>query len=158
MKRPFKIVSGGQTGVDRAVLEWAVASQVPHGGWCPRDRKAEDGVIPLKFNLTETDSPTYAVRTRWNVRDSDGTVIFSATSQLNGGSKLTRESAETQGKPWIHLDVSEGVAEAVRRLNRFIDRHDIATLNVAGPRASEEPDNSHFVQAVLSRALKPFLA
>lgn len=157
MKRAFKIISGGQTGVDRAALEWAVANNVTHGGWCPRGRKAEDGAIPDSFKLAETYSPTYAVRTRWNVRDSDGTVIFSATNQINGGSKLTRESAETQSKPWLHLDASLGMAEAARRLRRFIEEHNIATLNVAGPRASDEPDNGSFVQSVLSRALKPFL-
>lgn len=157
MKRAFKIVSGGQTGVDRAALEWAVANNVTHGGWCPCGRKAEDGAIPDSFKLAETYSPTYAVRTRWKVRDSDGTVIISATNQINGGSKLTRESAETQGKPWLHLDASLGMAESARRLRRFIEENQIATLNVAGPRASDEPDTGPFVQAVLSRALKPFL-
>jgi hypothetical protein len=157
MTSAFKTVSGGQTGVDRAALEWAVANNVAHGGWCPRGRKAEDGAIPDSFKLAETYSPTYAVRTRWNVRDSDGTVNFSATTQINGGSKLTREPAETQGKPWLHLGASLGVTESARRLRRFIEEHNIATLNVAGPRASDEPDNGSIVQAVLSRTLKPFL-
>ena len=158
MKRKLKIISGGQTGVDRTALEWALAHDVPHGGWCPRGRKAEDGSIPTEFHLKETHASTSVIRTRWNVRDSDGTVIFSAGPELNGGSKLTREFAQLQGKPWLHLDSSLGVVEAVRRLRRFIEEEGIATLNVAGPRASEEPDNGKFVHAVLSRALKPFIA
>jgi hypothetical protein len=158
MKPGFKIISGGQTGVDRAALEWAMAHDVPHGGWCPRGRKAEDGSIPTEFNLKETYTSTYAIRTRWNIRDSDGTVIFSSSPELNGGSKLTREFAQLQGKPWLHLDASVGVAEAVRRLRRFIEEQGIATLNVAGPRASEEPGNGKFVHAVMSRDLKSFIA
>lgn len=140
MKRRFKIISGGQTGVDRAALEWALVHDVPHGGWCPRGRKAEDGRIPAEFNLTEARTSDYAVRTRWNIRDSDGTVIFSAGLELNGGSWLTWELAQLQGKPRLHLQRSQCVAKAVRRLGRFIEQYGIVTLNVAGPRSSEEPE------------------
>ena|SRR2546425_12464089 len=70
-KSPFKIVAGGQTGVDRAALDWAIAQGVRHGGWCPKGRRAEDGTIPRRYRLKEARSPAYHVRTRWNVRESD---------------------------------------------------------------------------------------
>ena len=154
MKPPFKILSGGQTGVDRAALEWALANGLPHGGWCPRNRKAEDGRIPSQFRLRETRSPTYAVRTRWNVRDSDGTVIFSRRRQLMGGTRRTMEAARKLGKPWLHLTSSLDATRAARQLNAFIQRHRIAVLNIAGPRVSEEPGIGQFVEAILTRALK----
>lgn len=154
MKRPFKILTGGQTGTDRAALEWALANGVPHDGWCPKDRKAEDGRIPSRFRLRETRSRTYAVRTRWNVRDSDGTVIFSRHRRLMGGSRRTMEAARKLGKPLLHLTGSMDVTEAAQRLNAFIRQHHITVLNVAGPRASEEPGIGEFVQTVLARVFK----
>src|SRR5262245_13445725 len=87
----LKIISGGQTGVDRAALEWALARGIPHGGWCPKGRRAEDGIIPPRFQLEETDSDNPSVRTRGNIRDSNGTVIFSGSLELSGGTKETAE-------------------------------------------------------------------
>ena len=154
-KKPrLKILAGGQTGVDRAALEWALADGLPHGGWCPKGRKAEDGSIPSRFRLQETRSRTYAVRTRWNVRDSDGTVIFSRHRRLLGGTRRTADAAAKLGKPLLHLTSSLGAAQAARRLESFIRKHAIAVLNVAGPRASEEPGIGRFVETVLSRVLK----
>jgi hypothetical protein len=154
-KKPrLTIIAGGQTGADRAALEWALANGVPHGGWCPRDRKAEDGRIPSRFRLRETRSSTYAVRTRWNVRDSDGTVIFSGRRRLRGGTRRTVEAVRKLGKPWLHLPGSLGAARAARQLDAFIQRHRIAVLNVAGPRESEEPGIGRFVAAVLACGLK----
>ena len=72
-----KIISGGQTGVDRAALDFAIEHDIPYGGWCPKGRKAEDGPIGSRYLLKETPTSTYPQRTEWNVRDSDGTVIFS---------------------------------------------------------------------------------
>jgi hypothetical protein len=152
MKARLKIISGGQTGVDRAALEWALANGVPHGGWCPKGRKAEDGVIPRRFRLKETGSGSYAVRTRWNVRDSNGTVIFSLRRQLAGGSRLTAATARKLGKPLLHLTAADGAAECARRLDAFIRDRGIAVLNVAGPRASEEAGASEWARAMLSRA------
>ena len=80
----FKIVSGGQTGADRAALDWAIRHKVPHGGWCPKNRKAEDGVIVRRYKLIETPTANYAQRTEWNVRDSDATVIFNIAAALKG--------------------------------------------------------------------------
>ena len=157
MKRLFKIMSGGQTGVDRAALEWALANGVPHGGWCPKGRKAEDGIIPIQFQLKEMGSGNYTMRTRRNVRDSGGTVIFSKGLELSGGTKETAEFAKEIGKPLLHLVSSLEVKAAAAQFNAFLKEHGIVVLNVAGPRFSEEPDTGKFVQAVLSRALKPFI-
>lgn len=82
-----KIVSGGQTGVDRAGLDFAIALGIPHGGWCPKGRKAEDGPIDNRYQLQETPRADYLQRTEWNVRDNDGTVIFTVNATLSGGSK-----------------------------------------------------------------------
>ena len=97
------IVSGGQTGADRAALDWALEHGVACGGWCPKGRKAEDGVIHAKYPLKESSSSSYLQRTEWNVRDSDGTVIFSLAPKLTGGSLKTKEFARKRNKPWIHI-------------------------------------------------------
>ena len=80
-----KLLSGAQTGADRAALDWAIFRDIPHGGWCPKGRKAEDGKIPPQYQLTETPLASYLQRTEWNVRDSDGTVIFTVAAALAGG-------------------------------------------------------------------------
>jgi hypothetical protein len=157
MKATLKIVAGGQTGVDRAALEWALANDVPHGGWCPKGRKAEDGVIPPQFQLRETGSDNYSIRTRRNVRDSGCTVIFSESAELTGGSKETAEFAKAIGKPLLHLLSSAEINEPATQLNSFLKEHGIVVLNVAGPRALEEPEVSQFVKAVLSHALISFV-
>lgn len=89
----IKIVSGGQTGADRAALDWALAHGVPCGGWCPKGRKAEDGPIDLKYPLKETPSSSYIQRTEWNVRDSDATVVFSNRGPRVG--ELVKQMLET---------------------------------------------------------------
>ncbi len=144
--RVEKIVSGGQTGVDRAALDWALARGVPCGGWCPKGRRAEDGPIDPRYPLIETPSADYAQRTEWNVRDADATVIFSLAPVLSGGSKLTQELAERLGKPCLHLH--PGV-DAPSLLASFVRRHRVRVLNVAGPRASNEPGVYRYVQEVL---------
>src|SRR5262249_55360364 len=132
----FKVVSGGQTGADRAALDWAIAGGLPHGGWCPRGRRAEDGRIAPRYRLTETPSDDYLQRTEWNVRDADGTVILSLSATLTGGSKKTAEFAEALGKPWLHLARDGNDDDAGAHLGRFVEAHGIRILNVAGPRAS----------------------
>ena len=147
-----RIVSGGQTGADRAALDWAIAHGLPHGGWCPRGRKAEDGTIPGRYRLSETPGVAYVQRTEWNVRDSDGTVILSLARTLTGGSSKTMALAQQHRKPWIHLARDAHAADAGDRLRRFVEEHGIRVLNVAGPRASTEPEIGAFVLAVLDRA------
>jgi Circularly permutated YpsA SLOG family len=150
--RPAKIVSGGQTGADRAALDWAIANGVEYGGWCPRGRKAEDGTIARRYRLSETPSDRYAQRTEWNVRDSDGTVILSLGDTLTGGSRRTAELAEQHGKPWLHVSRQSNGGDAGERLGRFVADMHIRVLNVAGPRASTEPRIGEFVSEVLDQA------
>ena len=122
---------------------------MPHGGWCPAGRRAEDGPIPAHYVLTETPSAKYRQRTRWNVRDSDGTLIISLKPQLEGGSKATQEIAERLGRPCLHVHPGNAVGAAVRE---FVERHAIRILNVAGPRESSQPGIGTFVAEILLRA------
>lgn len=151
----FVIVSGGQTGVDRAALDFAIANRIEHGGWAPRGRLAEDGPIAPRYRLRETPSPGYAQRTEWNVRDSDATLVFSLATETTGGTRLTIELAERLGKPWLRLAASAAkpVAAHAAALRGWLDVHRVETLNVAGPRASQAPGIERFVTDVLAAAL-----
>ena len=147
----FKLVAGGQTGADRAALDGAIGQGVPHGGWCPRGRKTEDGVLPDRYLLQETPTAAYLQRTEWNVRDSDATLIFTLDDRLDGGSKRTGAFADSLGKPWLH--VRPGVHP--KYVARFLARHGVGTLNVAGKRESSAPGIGELVRQVLSQALRP---
>jgi len=130
-----KIVSGGQTGADRAGLDAAIASGIPHGGWCPKGRKAEDGPIPDRYELTETEGSSYLARTERNVKQSDGTVIFTMGT-LAGGSLRTADFARRHHKPWVHLDLAAlSNEEAAAALTSFVEQSELRVLNVAGMRA-----------------------
>lgn len=131
-----KIVSGGQTGVDRAALDVALERGIPCGGWCPRGRLAEDGRIPDRYPLTETPTNQYRQRTEWNVWDSDGTLIL-ATGKLIGGTKLTEQFTERFGKPCFRVDFAS--PPDVASLKDQLVEAKIRVLNVAGPRESTEP-------------------
>ncbi len=132
-----KIVSGGQTGVDRAALDAALDLGIACGGWCPRGRLAEDGTVPNIYPLTETKSSQYHVRTRQNVRDSDATLIIHI-GPLEGGSALTAKFASEYGRPCMLVDLDkEGDAES---LLIWLKNNEITVLNIAGPRASKMPD------------------
>lgn len=148
-----KIVTGGQTGVDRAALDAAMAVALPHGGWCPKGRFAENGCIPEKYQLVEADSAAYDVRTEANVIDSDATVILSVVPSLEGGSRLTAELAENHQKPLLKLHAIMGEEVAAESLASFIYEYQVRVLNVAGPRASHEPDVYDFVFGVFMRLL-----
>lgn len=129
-----KIVSGGQTGVDRAALDAAVAAGLAIGGWCPRGRRAEDGSIPDRYPLRETPSDAYAQRTAWNVRDSDGTLILVFDDPV-GGTALTVDEAIRQGQPHLLYTLTDPAPLGV--LRAWLESHDLQVLNVAGPRESE---------------------
>lgn len=135
-----KIVSGGQTGVDRAALDFALENRIRTGGWIPKGRRAEDGKIPANYKcLKETDSDEYAKRTELNVRDSDATLIISA-GKLTGGSLLTEILAKRHSKPCIHIDLDAPDPEdAVADVIRWLASIDCGILNIAGPRASSDP-------------------
>ena len=138
-KHPFRIrriVSGGQTGVDRGALDAAISLGLEHGGWCPRGRLAEDGVIPRQYRLRQTKSADYPTRTEQNVLDSDGTLIL-YRQRLYGGTELTRRLAEKHGKPYFLVDLEQTVD--LQPVRRWIDDQSIAVLNVAGPRESSWP-------------------
>ncbi|GAB4363837.1 MAG: putative molybdenum carrier protein [Methylohalobius crimeensis] len=147
-----RIVSGGQTGADRAALDWALGANIEHGGWCPRGRLAEDGTIPRRYRLQETPSNDYALRTEWNVRDSDATVMLSLHDAVAGGTELTRKLALAYRKPCLHVHADMGVQVAAARLRDFVLKHGVNVLNVAGPRASEAPGIEQFVAEVLNTA------
>ncbi|WP_084022293.1 putative molybdenum carrier protein [Chlorobaculum limnaeum] len=130
------IVSGGQTGVDRGALDAAIAAGLAHGGWCPKGRRAEDGMIPEKYMLAETPFFRYAVRTAWNVRDSGGTLVL-ASGPLAGGTKLTALCAWRYGRPCMIVDLD--VRADAGTVAGWIRANGIGVLNVAGPRASDAP-------------------
>lgn len=152
-----RLVSGGQTGVDRAALDAALeCPDVEAGGWCPKGRKAEDGPLPDRYPLRETPAERYAQRTEWNVRDSDGTLVLTR-GPVTGGTRLTVELAREYGRPHLVIDCSapggtdvpsapsvpdgaEGESrDRVERIAGWIAEEGIGTLNMAGPRASTAP-------------------
>lgn len=135
-----KIVSGGQTGADRAALDVASGLGIPYGGWVPEGRLAEDGEIPASYpDLVEAPDADPSTRTVLNVRDSDATLILSH-GDLYGGSELTASTASQAGKPWLHVDLARlSVPEAVRETTRWLEATRPATLNVAGPRSTDDP-------------------
>src|SRR5689334_4915266 len=106
----IRIISGGQTGADRAALDFAIERGSPYGGWCPKRRLAEDGPIPAYYQLQQTSTKAYPLRTEWNVRDSDGTVVFTINPALSGGSRRTLLLAEKYNKPVLHLPREAGPA------------------------------------------------
>lgn len=149
-----KIISGGQTGADRAALDLAIRVGIPHGGWIPRGRKTEAGSLPLRYQLQEMLSSRYVDRTEQNVIDSDGTLIFSH-GPLAGGSALTRRLAKRHGKPWLHLDLHRMTAmKAAYAVVEWLDEDKVEVLNVAGPRASRDPQIYDDVKAVLEVVVK----
>ncbi len=133
---PSKIVSGGQSGVDRAALDWAIAAEIPHGGWCPLGRTAEDGRIPDVYQLVELDSPNYADRTRKNIEDSDATLILYGR-RLEGGTLLTARHADRLGKPCMKVRLFG--PRPNKKVRLWLDTHQPRVLNIAGPRASNHP-------------------
>lgn len=154
--REITIVSGGQTGADRTALDFAIEYGIAYGGWCPRGRLAEDGRIDGRYQLQDTPSRRYAERTEWNVRDSDATVVFTIDLAARGGTALTIEIAKQLDKPFLHLARSAGESafECSRQLVAFLEQHQVRCLNIAGPRASQEPEIVKFVHAVLTTALR----
>ena len=132
-----KVVSGGQTGVDRAALDVALELRIPCGGWCPLGRRAEDGVIPDQYPLQEAPTANYADRTALNVRDSDGTLIL-ARSPLRGGTALTKTFADRYGRPCLVVDPH--AITSLRIAGEWLAANGVRILNVAGPRESPRQD------------------
>ena len=132
-----RIVSGGQTGVDRAALDVAIALKIPHGGWCPLGRIAEDGPIPDCYQLEEHPSPKYSDRTKQNVVDSDATLVL-YHSILEGGTLKTFMHAGNLGKPCLKIRLTH--PGRMERVRDWLESNRVRTLNIAGPRASKEPE------------------
>ena len=144
-----KIISGGQTGVDRAALDAALAAGFPCGGWCPADRKSEDGPIPDRYPMSSLVDGSYRQRVLKNVQASDGTAILFSQA-LRGGTKLTRDLCIHEKRPFIVLDAVQIAAErAAPAIVRFIGENEISVLNVAGPRFSGWPEGYAFALAVV---------
>jgi hypothetical protein len=127
----IKIISGGQTGVDRAALDVAIATGLSHGGWCPQGRRAEDGVIPLQYELQETQSSGFRQRTKQNVVDSDATLILSS-GELMGGSLTTQEFAKKLARPYLVYDLDTYEEQGAMAIVEWLRRHSVDVLNVAG--------------------------
>lgn len=133
-----RIISGGQTGVDRAALDVALRRGIPCGGWCPLGRRAEDGTLPARYPLEETPSKQYTQRTRWNVRDSDATLILH-TGLLGAGTEFTQKLAVEIGRPLMVVNVARSTAATVAKVKAWIKAEEVGTLNIAGPRESTSP-------------------
>jgi hypothetical protein len=131
-----RIVSGGQSGVDRAALDFAIARGIAHGGWCPRGRRSETGRIPDLYQLTETESSAYPVRTEMNVLDSDGTLII-ARGPPQGGTRRTLDLCVEHAKPAFVADLQAPLGP--QAFAQWVRDNRIGVLNVAGPRESEAP-------------------
>lgn len=147
-----KIVSGGQTGADRAGLDVALILGIPLGGWCPKGRRAEDGPIADRYPMRETRSGEYEERTRLNVRDSDATVVF-IVREMGVGSAHTVETARGLGRPLLVVDLSENPGPQI--LMKWIGENSVRVLNVAGSR--ENRDNPIY-EKVREYLLKAFSA
>jgi hypothetical protein len=148
------IWSGGQSGVDRAALDFAMSAGIPCGGWCPLGRRAEDGPIPLKYPLKETLSDYYRDRTTRNVQDSDGTIIFiSGSIELEPGSVLTLQLCRMNERPNLLINLAvDTIENAAKLVQEFMGKHKIKILNIAGSRASVSPSIGGKVIDVLKKA------
>ena len=163
----IKILSGGQTGADKGGLDAAIYCKVPHGGWCPKGRKAEDGVIPPEYQLQEMTSADYLKRTKQNVIDSDATVVFTL-GPPRGGSLRTIEFAHGHEKPWMNINIDTTSREkAVEQIVDWLEGrgdydHDEyvaqppkdCILNVAGSRESKADGIGELVMAIMVDVLR----
>ena len=159
-----QVVSGGQTGVDRAGLDAAIFHGIPHGGWCPEGRRAEDGRIPNQYVLKETTSRNYAVRTEQNVIDSDGTLIL-FEDPISRGTGLTAKYARQHRRQLYKLDIIEILQwnegqfdEEVQKVNAWIEKENVNVLNVAGPRESSSPGIGGVARMFLLRVFESHVA
>jgi len=131
-----KIISGGQAGVDRAALDTAIEQGISHGGYCPKGRWAEDGIIPSKYDLIEIESVEYDDRTHKNVVLSDGTLILHS-GIINKGTALTKEYCIQENKPLMIINILGELKSVGNNFNKWIKENSINILNIAGPRESE---------------------
>jgi hypothetical protein len=146
----IRIISGGQTGVDRGALDAALDAEWPCGGYCPDGRQAEDGVIPDRYPLEELAGQGYPERTLRNLQEAGGTVII-YFGFLSGGTEKTLFECIVHKRPYLLIDALElAVGQAARRIQAFVQQHQIESLNVAGPRASAEPEARNYAYLAIS--------
>ena len=155
------IRSGAQTGVDRAALDAALERAFPLGGWVPKGRRAEDGIIPAHYPLEETPTEEYQVRTEWNVRDSDATLIITQ-GVVSGGTALTVEFAKAHQKPYLIIDLKDDTLcrdqeRVVSLVKEWIDHNGPRVLNIAGPRESKHPGIYNEAKDLIRKILKAVL-
>lgn len=153
-KKDLTIVTGGQTGADRAAFDFALANEIPIAGWVPRGRVAEDGIIPQRYvNLRETESKDPAERTKLNVEISDGLLVLKGEAD-SPGTTIAIEWARRISKPVLEFDLEspEDVDEIGRTL-AWLNEHQIRTVNIAGPRHSEDPGIYKLTRSFLKRLL-----
>jgi hypothetical protein len=148
----LKVISGGQTGVDRAALDAALSLGLPVGGWCPRGRLAEDGLIPDTYPLYETRSSEPHVRTQRNVEASSATLVITRGAPT-GGTRFTVEVASSMRRPLLVVDVSES-PDPVGEISRWLEQIRPRVLNVAGPKESGAPGIREQTAAIVSAALR----
>ena len=149
-----RIISGGQTGSDRAALDVALERGIDHGGWCPAGRKASDGEIPERYRLQETEEDTYPPRTERNVEEGDGTVIFFRGPGMSAGCALTKRLCEKHDKPFALIDIAlNDEKESACLVRHFIGENGIGTLNVAGSRENKSPGIYYMTFEALDLAL-----
>lgn len=146
-----KIISGGQTGVDRAALDAALELGFPCGGWCPCGRLAEDGPLPPIYPLRETETSEYAERTLRNVQEADATLVLCLGVPV-GGTAVTIGFARKEGKP--HLQLELGAHPGVEGVIRWLREHQVRVLNVAGPRESTAPGVYHLARDFMRTLLQ----
>jgi len=148
-----KVISGGQTGADIAGIDAAIACSVPYGGWLPKGRKTENGPVPKAYTeFLEMSRGGYPKRTEQNVKDSDGTVIFTY-GKLAGGSSLTKNFSVKNKKPWRHIDLDE-VQNPAAKIKDWIIEWDIKVLNIAGKSANKAPGIYDRVKTIIMEVLK----
>ena len=152
-----KIISGAQTGADRAGLDFAIDNDIPHGGWVPKGRIAEDGKVPKKYKVKEHKSDKYPPRTAANIHDSDGTIIFFKSPNMGRGCSLTYKLCHSMHKPCLTIDINEATLmrsgkihpTMVGMITNWIDCIKPKVLNIAGGRESKSPGMHKIVKAIL---------
>lgn len=152
----MKIISGGQTGVDRGALDAAISEGIEHGGFCPKGRTAEDGIIPCKYKLTEIPSSGYPARTKRNVHEADATIILFFSGKQGSGSRLTERACSEYGRPFMTLPIveNEGDYRARKDILTFLHMVKPRILNVAGSRESSSPGIQKRVEEIMKAVLK----
>lgn len=149
----MKIISGAQTGADRGGLDAAIELGIDHGGWCPKGRRAEDGIIPDRYRVVETRGAGYERRTELNVIDADVTLIFIDGIRLTGGSRLTTKYCEKHNKPFLVVNIFDKLPPILTAVGNFLIKHKPVVINIAGNRESKAPDIQEHVAAVMALVL-----